>query len=128
MRRLLAIALFVAAVPSALAAGPRVPVEVGGYDDLDACLSYGRPQGLNPRGDNFLAVRAGPGSTYRKIDELHSGDGFYICDETDNGWVGIVYGDDDDCDVSSPIDERMAYDGPCLSGWVYGRYVEVTAG
>ncbi|MGQ0567630.1 MAG: hypothetical protein ACT4OK_21555, partial [Gemmobacter sp.] len=36
--------------------------------------------GLDPNGDNFLAVRSGPGTEYRKIDELHTGDQVRTCD------------------------------------------------
>jgi hypothetical protein len=46
--------------------------------------------GLNPQGDNFLAVRSGPGRDFAKIDELYQGDRVLLCDERGQ-WVGIVY-------------------------------------
>jgi len=101
-------------------------VQVGG-DDMDACSSMGEVVGLKRNGDNFLAVRAGPGSTEAKLDEIHMGDAVFICDER-NGWMGIVYGGGRGCGVSSPVVPRQTYMGPCRSGWVSARFVEVTAG
>lgn len=37
-----------------------------------------RVEGLNPRGDGFLAIRTGPGSEYRKIGELYNGNFAYM--------------------------------------------------
>lgn len=46
--------------------------------------------GLKASGDGFLAVRSGPGSQYRKIDELHEGE--TVLDFDLHGkWAGIVY-------------------------------------
>ena len=100
-------------------------VTVGG-DDMDACSSMGEVVGLKRNGDNFLAVRAGPGSNQQKLDEIHMGDAVYICDER-NGWMGIVYGKGR-CGVTSPIVPRQTCNGPCRSGWVSARFIEVTAG
>lgn len=111
---------------SALASGPIEPVLVGGDAELDACMTYGEVSGLDPDGDNFLAVRDGPGTEYGKLDELHTGDSVFVCDE-DEGWYGIVYGPGD-CGLGTPMAERGAYDGACASGWVSMRYITVTAG
>jgi hypothetical protein len=107
-----------------LARGPTEPVLVGG-DDLDACPTWGQVSGLNAAGDNFLAVRDGPGTDYAKLDELYTGDTVILCDEFE-GWYGIVYGTN--CGVSSPVATRQPYAGPCASGWVSMRYITVTAG
>jgi hypothetical protein len=107
-----------------------VPVEVGGHDGLDACMSVGEVVGLNPDGDNFLAVREGPSTSYPKVDELHEGDEAFVCDEIDD-WFGIVYrgeGDNLDCDVTSPIEPREPYQGDCRSGWVSSKFMEIIAG
>lgn len=37
-----------------------------------------RVQGLNPKGDGFLAIRTGPGTQYRKIGELYNGNYAYM--------------------------------------------------
>ncbi|GHA21240.1 hypothetical protein GCM10007989_15590 [Devosia pacifica] len=106
------------------------PVMVGGNDGLDACMSYGEVVGLDPAGDGFLSVRAGPGTHHGEVDRLSLGTGAFACDEAtaDDGtsWVGIVYGEE--CGVSSPIDGRHPYDGPCRSGWVHADYFVITAG
>jgi hypothetical protein len=100
-----------------------VPVFVGGEPDLDACDSIGMVAGLDPYGDGFLAVRDGPSSEYRKIDELHNGDQVILCDQRGD-WYGVVYSRSSrDCGVSSPISRRIAYSGPCQSGWVFEKYI-----
>lgn len=82
-----------------------------GGDDLDACSSNGIVVGLKANGDNFLAVRSGPGRNHAKIDELHNGDPVFLC--TGQGrWYGIVYGGSRDCGVSSPIVPARVYSGP----------------
>jgi hypothetical protein len=70
-----------------------------------------RVTGLDPNGDNFLAVRSGPGVDYPKIDELHTGDSVRTCDVRGN-WIGIYY------------DIR----GRQQSGWVFGAYLAEVAG
>ena len=105
-----------------------VAVQVGGEAELDACGSVGEVYRLNPDGDNFLAVRAGPGSAHQMTDKLHSKTQVYMCDQN-GAWIGIVYGPDDaDCGVSTPIAERQSYAGVCASGWVHGRYIKLIAG
>ena len=111
-----------------------VAVEIGeAGPDLDACPSAGRPRGLNPNGDNFLAVKAAPNLQARRIDKLGPGDAFYICQSAQGGeWTGIVYsaggGLGDGCGVASTVDRRQNYSGSCRSGWVFSKYVEVVAG
>jgi hypothetical protein len=113
-------------VATAAFAQAAVPVTVGRYGaDLDACGSQGQVTGLNPGGDNFLAVRVGPGVQYEKFDELHKGDIVSIC-ETQGGWLGIVYGKQD-CGVGTPL-PKGPYAGPCRAGWVAEQYVVVIAG
>ncbi|MEZ5668010.1 MAG: integron [Alphaproteobacteria bacterium] len=113
---------------------PEVPVMVGVQPDLDACLTQGVVSGLDASGDNFLAVRSGPGSGYGQIDALHTDDVVAMC-ETRGRWIGIVYQPGDrqvpgpsDCGVGSPIWPRQAYPGTCRSGWVFEAYVTPYAG
>ena len=108
---------------------PRIGLAGG---DLDACLSVGEVTGLNPRGDNFLTVRAEPKAGAREKDRLGPGRWVWLCDEAGE-WLGVVYGSDPedkpaDCGVGTPSDRVRAYAGPCRSGWVHSRYVEVIAG
>lgn len=102
---------------------------VGQGPGSDACGSLGEVVGLNPRGDNFLAVRTGPSTDFAKVDEIVSGQRLYLC-ETRGRWWGVVYdpsGEGSACGVSSPM-PRHAYAGPCRSGWVFDRYVTLIAG
>ena len=65
--------------------------------------------GLDPNGDGFLAVRAGPGTGYRKIDELHNGNMVRTC-AAYGAWVGVYY------------------DQPRRKGWVHGTWLVDGAG
>ena len=114
---------------TAVAHEPVVPVQFGAIPDYDACGSQGEVRGLNPKGDNFLAVREGPGADYAKIDEIHEKQWIILCEEID-GWYGIVYDPDDelDCGTGSPIAEQRVYDGPCKSGWVSSKFITMLAG
>lgn len=127
-----ALALSVALWPAALAgaAPPRaVPVLVGGDATLDACGSLGAVRGLKADGDGFLAVRSGPGAGYAMTDKLGEGREVMMCDQRGE-WIAVVYGDSRPgrCAVGSPIAERRPYRGPCRSGWVHGRWIELMAG
>lgn len=102
------------------------PVYYGGAEDYDACPVVGEVRGLNPRGDNFLAVRAGPGARHRMLDKLHTRQLVFVCEER-GGWLGIVYGRTD-CEVNFPILMRSVYRGPCRSGWVSRKFIAEIAG
>lgn len=124
---LLTVALAIATGASAaLAGGTGVPVMVGGESDLDACAGIAVVIGLDPAGDNFLAVRTGPGVSHAQADRLPPSATVHVCEERGN-WRGIVY-PAGDCGVATPIAVRQAYDGPCKSGWVYGAYLSPLAG
>jgi hypothetical protein len=132
MRVLIVFALMFSATAAPAATGERIPRIGLSGDDLDACLSVGEVTGLNPRGDNFLTVRAEPSARGRAKDRLGSGRWIWLCDEA-GGWLGVVYSADPserpgDCGVGTPVDRVRPYDGPCRSGWVHSRYVEVVAG
>lgn len=117
--------LFASTIP----AHAQSPVMVGGEADLDACGSIGIVAGLSSQGDNFLAVRSGPGSKNKMIDKITTDREVILCDSKGN-WLGIVYFDNAgvDCGVSSPITKRGPYSGSCKSGWVFKKYVRLTAG
>ena len=107
---------------------PTVPVLVGQDPESDACAGSGIVVGLDPTGDNFLSVRVGPGSKFREIDRLNTSDSVYVCDER-LGWYGIVYPVSRACNVSSvSFDKPQPYSGPCRSGWVYKKFIKLTAG
>lgn len=132
MDRLLLPLLVAALAGAAPPARPEQPVMVGGIADLDACLSNGQVTGLNPRGDNFLAVRNRPAADARELGRLRSGQIVWACDETaDGSWTGIVYapsGSAIDCGVGTPWPSHAPYRGPCHSGWVSSRWLKIIAG
>ena len=109
------------------------PVMIGGAGpDLDACLSNARVVGLNPKGDNFLAVRASPSASAPMLAKLRGGWELHVCEETPDGrWMGVVYavsGKLESCGVTSAVATRRPYLGKCRSGWVSSKYVHVYAG
>lgn len=127
-----AILLAILAPAGVAAAGPAaMPVIVGGDAEMDACAASGAVAGLDPKGDNYLSVRSGPGgAAYREVDRIGPGRRITICAER-KPWLGIVYapaGRAVDCGLSSPQPRAAPYRGPCRSGWVHRRYVRVTAG
>jgi hypothetical protein len=120
-------ALAFACLPAAtVAQGARVPVIAAQNPGYDACGSPSVVRGLNPQGDGFLAVRAGPGSGYVMLDK-----GGYIlnlCDQRGNS-LGVFYSHETmDCGVGTPWPRPGAYTGPCLAGWVFRKYVGDFAG
>ncbi|WP_182422061.1 integron [Aureimonas sp. ME7] len=115
-----------------VASAQSVPVMVGGEAEWDACGGVGRVVNLDPKGDNFLSMRAGPGGKHREVIRLGPHERYlYMCDER-GSWIGIVLGGGaagrSGCGVMEPIERRQAYRGPCMSGWVHRRYVELYAG
>lgn len=124
-----------AASPAAPPGAGRAPVAVptGGEAELDACPTWAQVSGLDPAGDGFLAVRAGPGVDHAELDRLAEGRGLFVCVGTEDGvWLGVVYprpGQDmADCGVSSPRVVAAPYRGGCASGWVAARWVKPIAG
>lgn len=115
------------------AAEPEIPVKVGrDGPELDACGGIGRVARLNPEGDNFLAVRERPTTEAPEKDRLGPRTLVWLCDGQGE-WQGIVYPsgayqDLGDCRVGSPVPAEAPYDGPCRSGWVHSRFIELVAG
>jgi hypothetical protein len=102
-------------------AGGPLAVTVGGDASAAACPLQASVAGL--RGSSTLAVRAGPGTGFARVDGLRNGSRVFLCDRSgDAGWVGIVYGAAD-CGLSAPITPPRAYAGACRSGWVRSNYL-----
>ncbi len=92
--------------------------------DFDTC-SLGQVTGLKVNGDGFLAVRSGPSSKFKKIDELYNGDQVWLFEER-KGWYGVIYGVDElSC---SPISKSRPLRKKGKKGWIYGKFVKVIAG
>lgn len=106
------------------------PVLIGGDVDGDAC-SIGAVSGLTPGGDGFLAVRSGPGSSYKLVGKLLENQVIAICNSSPDGkWIGVVYSrpvfslsDTPDCGVGRNLDQVQPYLGHCKSGWVSSRWI-----
>lgn len=103
-------------------AGANAPlaVTVGGSGKGGACPLQAKVAGLQ---GGSLAVRAGPGTNFDRIDKLDNGARVYLCDRTGQaGWVGVVYGSGD-CGLDAPINPPRAYAGRCRAGWVRSTYL-----
>jgi hypothetical protein len=97
-----------------------------------ACRGIGSVTNLPGGNDNFLSVREGPSARARQTDKLGDDAPVFLCDQNEDGsWIGIVYQADgyvpvtDECRVEKNIPSRRPYAGPCLSGWVSAKYIEV---
>ena len=100
----------------------QVPVSVGGEAELDACAV-----GVVRSGDG-LPVHAGPAGTFGRIDQLEAGSRVWLCERVGE-WIGAIYGEGtEDCGLASPLPARQPYQGPCGSGWIEERGVELMAG
>jgi hypothetical protein len=127
------LASMVACVPAYAQQRVDVPiVMLGRNGDLSDCAG-GEVYNVDPKGDNFLSVRSGPGGQsqgYREIDRIvGNGQEVYMCGHR-GMWVAIVYRKgshipEDNCNVPR---SRRPYSGPCSYGWVHKNYVHITAG
>ena len=113
--------------PGALAGAAKIDgplaVTVGGDGEGGACPLQGTVGGMSK--GSTLAVRAGPGTSFARLDRLPNGKRVYLCDRAaDNVWVGVVYGNgNQDCGLAAPITPPRAYNGPCRAGWVRSDYL-----
>jgi hypothetical protein len=115
-----AAAMWLALAGLAGAQGLEVPIRVPQGDGQAADCATSHVDGLNPNGDNFLAVRSGPGSDYRKLDEIHTGDVVAVCDAR-GPWRGVFYTGSNIGNGHRDLHKRRA-------GWVHSRYLRDLAG
>lgn len=108
MKKLLFVLAFFAAPSILFAQNLEVEFEIIEDDQAAGCAGA-QVMGLNPNGDGFLAVRSGPGSNYKKIDQLHNGDSVRPCTQKGK-WFGVYYG------------------SPRKKGWVHGNWLGAWAG
>lgn len=100
---------------------------------MDACGGLGQ---VTRSGAGGLALRAAPFADAKELARLAEGQRAHICTRSlDQKWLGVVVppaapavAEATDCAVSSPVDRKQAYDGPCVSGWVASAYVRLIAG
>jgi len=68
-------------------------------------------EGLDPNGDGFLALRAGPGTSHAKIGELRNGDAAFLARRCENRWCYVENG---------VIDGSEAR----FRGWIYDAWCQ----
>lgn len=97
----------------------------------DGCGGIGRIFALGPSDKARLAVLERPDEYARKKDELSARTLIWLCDVDESGdFQGIVYPSGDfqeleDCRVSTSVDTPQPYAGPCRSGWVVARNIQL---
>jgi hypothetical protein len=120
--------------PAAPAAAAKRNVRIGTRGaGASACQAVAVVANLPGTGgvNDFLAVREAPTTRGTQVDKLGAGHPVVVCDQSDSGsWIGIVYQNDGmpprgRCGVVDSVASSRAYSGPCQSGWVYSRYLEV---
>jgi hypothetical protein len=102
---------------------------------LDACGVLGQ---VTRPGSGGLALRAAPFTDSKELARLGEGQKAWICTRSlDQKWLGVVVqpapvaanaARAPDCGVSSPVERRQPYTGPCPSGWVSSAYIRLIAG
>lgn len=76
-------------------------------------------------------IYPGPSTDLEHFDELAAGNPVWVCEDSiDGSMVGIVYDifQEQDCGVTTPVEEDTDYIGDCNSGWVEAVEVELLAG
>lgn len=98
--------------------------------ELDPC-SNGVVRGLKKGGDGFLSLRSAPSAKAPELARLREGEALYVCGSRD-GWLAVIRqrraGDDCGTQPSTSAPRARTYRGPCASGWVAERWVEMIAG
>lgn len=122
------------------------PVTIGeDGPQLDACGALGVVRGVAV--GKTLAIHAAPFREAKATAQLVNDARVHVCTRSlDQKWLGVVVLPDAsapdgdiaagnavvaeqvDCGVSSPVDRRQAYDGPCKSGWISNGFVRLIAG
>ena len=121
--RVLALSALGIAPMALVAQGLDVPIYEFESDGEAANCGAGTVMGLKAGGDGFLAVRTGPGASYRKIGELRNGDRVTIFGAQGDWLTVLVPGGkvspDDACQRVGP---KRQLSGSGL-GWVHKRWV-----
>lgn len=112
-----------APVGSAASIDLDVPILERGGDGQAANCASSRVSGLKSDGDGYLSVRSGPGTQYRKIDELRNGDAVFVF-EVNGDWAGVVYNTSNvACSARETAPVRYEQ-----RGWVHRNWLEDVAG
>ena len=120
---LIVVAGICAVTGAALANVLDVPITEEASDgQMSNCMSS-VVTGLAADGGGFLAVRTGPGSSYREIDKLRNGD-VVIIFEMRGDWAGVVYRTPD-VRCASTTTRPVTYRN---KGWNHSRWLQDLAG
>ncbi|WP_434053880.1 MAG: SH3 domain-containing protein [Roseibium sp.] len=130
--RCVVLAILIGAAPVAAAPLDVTIYENGGDGQMAEC-SLEQVAGLKANGDGFLAVRTGPGSDFRKIDELYNGDYVLVYDGSHFPWVGVLYGHGREvlngntgCGFVGEGKRPLPYPGK--KGWIHSNWLQSVAG
>jgi hypothetical protein len=110
----------------------------------DYAGAWARIVGLKAGGDGFVSVRAAPSTAAAELDRLTKGRNIYAINPQDDWkkatFIGVIYSADPEmnaeafetaCGVDNPpkpnAPVKRNYTGPCKSGWVHKRFIEVLA-
>lgn len=122
LRHLILVFALLGGVQSASANDLDVPITENPYRDCEAAwYTIGQVTGLKSDGDGFLSVRSGPGSSYRKLDEVYNGDKLEIYEQRGD-WLGVVYRDNGEDFGCSTTPRPLPY---TFKGWVHRNWVKV---
>ncbi|HEV2747233.1 MAG TPA: hypothetical protein VGW34_08045 [Allosphingosinicella sp.] len=116
---------------SAAVATDAVAVRIGELGpNFAACSAAGTPRNLAQGA--ALPVRSAPFDTAVEVGRIAAGSRFFVCTRShDQRWLGVVHDAggalEPRCGVSSPVVSRLAYAGPCRSGWVPAAFVKLVA-
>ena len=126
------IAMAVVLIASAIAEPLDVTIYESGGDGQVAECVLSKVVGLKSEGDGFLSVRSGPGSKYRKIDELYNGDHVLVYD-AQGPWYGVLYDrgkkvltSSAGCGFIGTGKRPLPYPGK--KGWIHSNWLEIVAG
>lgn len=146
---ILAATILIGTAPSRAEDVAAIPVRITPpVEDGTALFSGGavaRIVGLREGGDGFVSVRAAPSTRAAELDRLTAGRSVIALspptDWSKATFIGVIYPAGGDDGVSLSLSEICAfpetpptsppfdrpYTGPCRSGWVHKRFVEVLA-
>ena len=62
-------------------------------------------------------MRSGPGTEFPVVARFEAGHVVSGCDEQE-GWSGVIDGQDETCSVGISVTSEQPYVGPCKGGWI----------
>lgn len=98
-----------------------------GTSSTSYTCNFAKVRNYVEKGD-YVTVRSGPGVKFKKIGQLHSGRGVYICDE-EGDWFRVFYSSPNGpCGSTSSSGLDVQKTKACQSGWVKKKWIDVISG